>query len=269
MEPGKLVITIIVFILLIVALYYLSQLLFNTDGIQDLVIQAQSSGGIKAATPSGSPSPYKYSGPTMVPQIYPGGEYSISTWIYVQNWVSTVSAKPFLSLSGGGTTQLTLLMYLGQSVNKLGIQVASSSTDLTLVSPAILPAAVTAGSGIYSDASGNALDINSIDLQRWLNITVVMSGRNVDIYMDGKLTRSSLLAAPFVVEGSTPTIVLGDPLSFKGLIGMTRAANFAYTPDKVYTYYQEGPFSGFSLGTLNPFQYSIVVKNNAGVIFST
>ena len=50
---------------------------------------------------------------------------------------------------------------------------------------------------------------------------------------------------------------------------MTRAANMAYTPDRVYANYQAGPFSGWSLASLDPSQYSLTLKRNSTTLFST
>lgn len=271
MEPGKMIMMIFVLLLLVAGLYYLWKLLFDTSGIQDLVIQGSSSGGLVARKPAAAiATDYSFSGPSVVPQVFPGGEYSISTWIYVQEW-DILTNKPFLTLSGGSTGATaydTVLMYLGKTTNKLGVRVGTSSTDLVKSNYAaqLLPA--LAGSP-YTDTEMKSLDVANVDLQRWLCITLVLNGTNADIYLDGKLTRSTVLSGPWVADGSNPTMTLGDTNSFNGLIGVTRAANIAYTPDRVYAYYQQGPFTMFSLGSLNPFQYKVTVSGQGGVIFST
>lgn len=269
MEPGKMIMMIFVLLLLVAGLYYLWKLLFDTSGIQDLVVQGSSSGGLVAIPPSASTTDYVFSGPSIVPQLFPGGEYSISTWIYVQEW-ETTSNKPFLILSGGTGTYDTVLMYLGKDTNKLAVRVGTTTTELPRADLAakVAPTGNTPTTP-YTDADTRVLDVANVDLQRWLCITLVLNGTNADIYLDGKLTRSTVLTNPWVADGTNPTIALGHAKSFKGLIGITRAANIAYTPDRVYNYYQQGPFTMFNLGSLNPFQYRVTVSGQGGVIFST
>ena len=266
------VLTAVVAILLMVAIYYTWSWLYGDSDMQDMVIYSSSSDGLPAKDKVSK----VFSG-TQVPQIYGGGEYSISTWIYVTNWgLNKGKNKPFLVLSGGAphaTGYMTLVMYLGQYTNKLGVRVSyetadSKSGSLTHGNDY---AAIVAGSSPYSDSSTDfkKCDIESVDLQRWVNITTVLTGRNIDIYVDGKLSRSCLLDGLFKVDGDTPTLKLGGPDGFGGIIGKTRAANFAYSPDRVYSYYQEGPFSSFSLSSLDPGQYSFDFKRQGSVIFST
>jgi hypothetical protein len=45
----------------------------------------------------------------------------------------------------------------------------------------------------------------------------------------------------FKVDGDKPTVILGGLNGFGGLIGTTKVANFAYSPDQVYKNYQNGP----------------------------
>jgi hypothetical protein len=284
MEPGKVVMVIIVVVLLIVGLYYAYKFLYSTTGIDDLIVYQSSSGGLPAKIPANDTSSSNvFSGSSIVPYIYPGGEYSISTWIYVKKWDAT-SNKPFLMLSNTPKKDneffMTLVMYLGKTKNKLGIRMSYGETQLKwnlLNSDGNLINA----SSVYADSSSSAdalnkfsLDIDSVDIQRWVNITTVITGKTVDVYMDGKLSRSSVLPSVFTVDtGETPTITLGHESGFNGLIGKTRAANIAYSPDRVYNYYQQGPFSTFNLSSilssLNPFQYGITVTNNNSVMFST
>ena len=274
MEPVKMVIYILVILVLIYLLYGTWQWLRGTSDVQDMIIYSSQADGLPARTTGAGKT---YSG-TQVPMIYPGGEYSISTWIYVTNWGaggSTGKNKPFLVLSNGPTTA-TLIMYLGQNINKLGIRVSDSSRTLnqipiTTVSSTDFINGTGTASTRYSDTDGMpACDIESVDIQRWVNITVVMMGKTVDVYIDGKLSRSSVLPGLFYADTtSVPTLTLGSANGFGGLIGLTRAANLAYTPDRVYANYQEGPFAGFSWSSLDLSQYVLSLTKNNSIIFTT
>jgi hypothetical protein len=270
MEVSMMVLYVVVILILVYLLVMLYTWLNGSNGVEDMVIYSSPSDGIPARTSSATGMVYSEK---EVPQIFPGGEYSISTWIYVTNWGASGSVgknKPFLTLSGGGGTYYTLIMYLGQRINKLGIRASyETSSSATLVKITDLPKIVI-GTPEYSDTDGMPMcDIESVDLQRWVNITVVMMGKTIDVYMDGKLSRSSVLPGIFKADGEIPTLTLGSPDGFGGLIGMTRAANVAYTPDRIYANYQAGPFSAWSLSSLDPSQYVLTVKKDNSTIFTT
>ena len=276
MEPG----TMIMYLLVIVVLLYVLRLLWawlnGASDVQDMVIYESPTEGLSARPTSEVDQ--TFSG-KKVPQIYPGGEYSISTWIYVRNWNeagSTGQNKPFLLLSGGATgatAYSTLAMYLGKNTNKLGIRVSHNNPSATGVDAIrkVTRSAIVAGLTDYGDSdvpTGNC-DIEQVDLQRWVCITVVMMGKTVDVYIDGKLSRTTVLSGSFEADGTVPTLVLGTTNGFGGLIGKTTAANTSYTPDRVYANYQQGPFSGFSLSSLDPSQYSLSLTKNNSVVFTT
>jgi len=271
MEPSFIVYTIILLVVLYLALSIAYRWFVGTSDEQDMVIYPGTS---RDGLVSNDKKATIYSG-SQIPQIYGGGEYSISTWIYVNDWnVNKGKNKPFLVLSGGNKSAsgiLTLIMYLGQFTNKLGIRVSSETQydkGITLIDDY---SKIVSGTSPYSDSSADfkKCDIEHVNLQKWVNITAVLNGRTLDIYIDGKLSRSCLLDGLFKVDGDTPILKLGGPDAFGGLIGLTRSANFAYSPDRVYYYYQNGPFSRFSLSNLDPGQYSIDIKNRGRVLFSS
>jgi hypothetical protein len=238
--------------------------------VNDIIVYGSPDDGL----PGKSDSQIIFSNPKL-PQIYAGGEYSISTWFYVTNWnINKGRNKPFLILCGGApesTGFMTMVMYLGQFTNKLGIRVSqdTGSNSAGTLTYGKDYNAIVQGASPYSDAGGDFkdCDIETVDLQKWVCVTAVLTGRTLDIYIDGKLSRSCLLDGLFQVDGDTPTLKLGGPNGFGGLIGLTRAANFAYSPDTVYSYYQQGPFAN-GLG-LDFSSYVVDVKRNNTVIFTT
>jgi len=260
-----------VIFLLTVVLHYLWKWVNGSTGsdVQDVIIYGSPDDGLPGKTAN-----QVVFSKGKVPQIYGGGDYSISTWIYITNWnINKGRSKPFLILSGGAPEAngfMTLVMYLGQYTNKLAIRVSQEAStggsgELSYTKDY---KSIVNGSSPYSDAAGDfkKCDIESVDLQRWVCITTVLTGRTLDVYIDGKLSRSCLLDGIFKVDGDQPTLKLAGPDGFGGLIGLTRAANIAYSPDMVYSYYQYGPFLG-SFGDLG--QYSLDFKRNNNVIFST
>lgn len=232
---------VLVVIILVASVYYLYKWLNGSDELQDMVIYSNPKSGLLAM----SPNPTIFAAGTM-PPLYGGGEFSISTWIYITNWgINKGNNKVFLTLSGGGNAYSTLVMYLGQNINKLGIRVSSDTTDTSTTLNSTQMSKITSGLPPYTDSDGDfkKCDIESVDLQRWVNITAVLSGRTLDIYMDGKLSRSCVLNGIYKIDGDTSTLSLGGSSGFGGYIGQTRGANYAYSPDQVYLNYLNGPFN--------------------------
>jgi hypothetical protein len=90
-----------------------------------------------------------------------------------------------------------------------------------------------------------------VDLQRWLNLTISVNGRIVDVYMDGKLTRSCVLSdLPLASQDAAQAIMLGGPLGFNGYFGNVQFSGTALSPDRIYSLYQAGPYSGTDSGFL-------------------
>jgi hypothetical protein len=84
-------------------------------------------------------------------------------------------------------------------------------------------------------------DLPEIDLQRWTMITVVLTGRTIDVYLDGKLSRSCMSHSFYKVDPTGVKPVLTDRGGFDGYIGTTSVANYAMNPDEIYRAYLSGP----------------------------
>ena len=93
-------------------------------------------------------------------------------------------------------------------------------------------------------------DLPEIDLQRWTMITVVLSGRTIDVYMDGKLSRSCTTSSYYKVDPTGVTMNIVDRGGFDGYIGNTMTAAYSMNPDEIYRTYLSGP-NGSSMDILH------------------
>lgn len=87
-------------------------------------------------------------------------------------------------------------------------------------------------------------DLTEIDLQRWTMVTVVLSGRTIDVYVDGKLSRSCVADSYYKVDPTKVKPIMTDYGGFDGYTGTTTVANYAMNPDEIYRAYLSGPESG-------------------------
>lgn len=195
--------------------------------------------------------------PTMLPplasvnprvRVNSGGEYTLSFWMYVNGWdYRSGLPKSVLQITDSELPNAYLLnTILYPNEAKLMVRVHTASPrgqDLTNVSTS--NTVISGGAGFMKGGSMSSpvCDIQEIDLQRWINILVAVNGRIVDVYYDGKLSRSCVL--PDLPEAGSPRsaqgIQIGDRGGFSGQISGIQFFAYALTPDRIYAIYQRGP----------------------------
>ena len=192
-----------------------------------------------------------------VPSIYTGGDFTYSMWIYIDDWNYMASKYKFLfSLSPvvlGGFSPLVGV--LTPMKNSLIVRAATSDVPAT----AIVSPSKPTGPDITKEANLQILlkqqttttmfestvdqpcDVKEVAVQRWTNITIVNSGRVLDVYMDGKLTRSCMLDTVLQVPRGQLKLRLGESGGFGGRYSCIQMWNQQLTPDLIYSIYQAGP----------------------------
>jgi hypothetical protein len=84
-------------------------------------------------------------------------------------------------------------------------------------------------------------DLNTIDFQRWVQVTVILSGRSIDVYMDGKLSRSCITNSYFKVDPTGIKATLLGNGGFDGYLSKVQLSNMALNPSDIYQLYTAGP----------------------------
>jgi hypothetical protein len=253
----------------LVGLYYLYQYLFGPKGTNSYTLISNSRGAHTNAT-----HPIIITSDKL-PNIYEGGEFTISTWIYITNWSYRTGFNKSI-ISVGGPHFDTIRMYLGGSKPKLSVRLqtrdtsgtmntvptgASSGVDITIGSSntsqvpteSLDKATLNATFNILQTDSGlldssPLCDLPELDLQRWINITVSVNGRTVDVYMDGKLARSCVLPSFYKVDAGGYSANLLAYGGFGGQIATTTMYDSALNPEQVYKNYMAGPMPITSIG---------------------
>jgi len=93
-------------------------------------------------------------------------------------------------------------------------------------------------------SSNNTCDIQDIAMQKWVNICIVMNGKTLDIYLDGKLVKTCVYANYFKVDhtGIALKYLQGTDLNgFDGYFSRLQVFNSALNPDEIYKTYIAGP----------------------------
>jgi hypothetical protein len=250
--PGGGMVGKIIFVVLsLVALYYLYQFLFGPTGLEGKTVL----NSVKDASPD---KPYVTFADGL-PALYEGGEYSVNAWIYINDYsVNRGLNKPIFTL--GGTSFLTLAVYLGPYKNTLQVRVHTKqatpgTTGLASQNPSPKDSEVTddLSSTVVKMMFGNlqqensilytprACDITSVDLQKWVQISVCLNNKTCDVYMDGKLARSCVLPGFYKVDKSNLALAVCDYKGFGGYVSNVSAYNYALNPEQVWRLYMSGP----------------------------
>jgi hypothetical protein len=199
--------------------------------------------------------------------LYEGGEFSISTWIYINNW-SYLNGYTKCILRIGGSSFDTIRINLGGFKPKLMVRLHTKDNNSTSNTLNNSPDSVQSDSlesqtlrstygnkqmdaGLLDSSTPSGCDLPEVDLQRWVNIVVSVNGKTVDVYLDGKLARSCVLPNYFKVDSSysgyllSPgiTAISGNPpgAGFGGQIGNIMMYDAALNPEMVYKNYMAGP----------------------------
>ena len=247
--------TIAVLLISVIAIYFLYGFLFSSATLSPTVLV----GDEITAPPTGLKG-------TDIPQPYEGGDYSFNTWVYVNNFRDNLNArKPIFELQGSEFS--TLFVGLGANSNTLVVRTHSKGGSSVegfadtgsqgAASGSNGPSSAVDGSLKRSDrpaflngadamttGSEPICDLPSVDLQRWVMVTVVLSGRTIDVYMDGKLTRSCVTKSYYKVDpkGVVPVILGGAANTSYSVAGLS-VARFALYPGEIYRIYSSGPKS--------------------------
>lgn len=259
----NILITAVIVIAAMVAIYYLYGYLYGVSGLQTTMLVGREIPANKMLLDIPTP-----------PQIYEGGDYTVSFWIYVNSFnINRNRRKHILQLGGDNFT--TLLIALGAFRNSLMVRTHSREADAAYAARdnsgnEACPATPNSTDATRPDSSLTANDVSALfrpmamddslldaspmcdlpelDLQRWVNLTVVLSGRVVDVYLDGKLARSCVTKSYYKVDPTGVKLKMlerpgtdGEP-GFDGHLSNVSASNFALSPSDIYRIYANGPF---------------------------
>ena len=217
---------------------------------------------------------------TQLAPLYEGGEFTISTWIYISNWSYRAGLNKSIIRIGGNSFD-TIRVYLGANTPKLYVRLHTRENDTVNGAGSVTTPVTgsTASASVSSESAPTSLqpedlgvgtrdtlftnrqtesglldnmhtcDIPELSLQRWVNISIAVNGKTVDVYIDGKLSRSCVLSTPFKVDAGYNASLLGYG-GFGGQISTTMMYDTALNPEEVYKNYMAGPEPITSLGGL-------------------
>jgi Concanavalin A-like lectin/glucanases superfamily len=181
-------------------------------------------------------------------RIKPGGEYTISAWLYINSWKNAGQSILTVFEEGAGNDAIMEIgLYPNQSkmVIRAGRMYDSSDTTNYNNNNAEAEKVYTNDLTSLTGSNLRQCDLVDIDMQRWIFLTVSVNGRIMDVYMDGKLARSCILPTVqnYIGTNSQYVGISGAANKVDGQISGVRFSAYAVTPDQIYAQYQAGPYT--------------------------
>jgi hypothetical protein len=208
-----------------------------------------------------------------------GQEYTVSVWVYINAYGTspTIPYQGILALldnpqktSASDTNVNDALLTIGlhptkpQMIIRTGKYKGDNSrkpfTQFNYIEAEAAGQTTSSNDGVFGfsevastlnsntpvvDDANTQCDVVDVDLQRWINVTVSVNGRIMDVYMDGKLARSCIMSnVQEIAINKAQKVVLLPVNPFSGYISGLTVSNYALTPDVIYGRYQAGPYFG-------------------------
>jgi hypothetical protein len=234
------VINVLYVVAFLVALYYLYKFFIASSDLDIDVLNAEAD----ANSPQSFPLP-----DSQVVRVKTGGEYTISFWMYINSWDYRAGlAKSVLQIVDSASKQnalLTTILYPNENKLMVRVHTEGGRGEMDYTNFNNFNALLSGGQrgAMFGPTLESPMcDLADIDLQRWINITVSVNGRIVDVYYDGKLARSCVLPdIPVAPTSGKQAIAIGQKGGYGGKISGIQFFAYPLTPDRIYSIYQAGP----------------------------
>ncbi len=183
------------------------------------------------------------------------GAYTLSYWIYITRYSETQTGyQSIMAFTDGGKVvdgdiQSLLVFALHPNQPKMFVHVGC----LKDITGANVPNMERIGNGTWrgiresvpTEDTATSCNIVDIEMNRWLHIAVSVNKQIVDVFLDGKLSRSCVLPQPQdpSVAGPQTLQILPSDNSFQGYMSGIHFSAYVATPDQIYAAYLAGPYA--------------------------
>ena len=140
--------------------------------------------------------------------------YSFSIWINIVDWSYRIGENKVIYSRKDTNGRVGPEVVLGDNENTLTVHVDTSM-------------------------GASTCSINQIPIQTWVNIIVVLNNQALDVYLDGKLTRTCVLPGVANVSNAAQVYVCPGG-GFDGYVSGFRYWPFPLNPREAYEIYREG-----------------------------
>lgn len=211
---------------------------------------------------------------TDLPAIKSGSSFSISTWIYIQDWNYRFGyIKNILTYNQPGASQ-PLTLNLDAFENNLIVNyntfssssASSSSSSSSSASTSASSSSTSASSSSDAESGVNQIVVNNVNIQKWVNIVCCFSANKIDTYINGKLVDTTVNQLPLYTTSIQGDITLGKGGGYSGTISNSRYYSKFLSPSEIWDIYTAG-YSDNLLGNfMNRYKASFVFYQDNNII---
>ena len=187
-----------------------------------------------------------------------GNEHTYSFWMYITQWEVTTGSPKYIFRREH--SRYILNVALGDIQNELQVFITWKSSE----------GAFGAGEKV-SRLGELALDddhthrLTNLPLQAWNHITLTIWGKTLDLYLNGKLARTFVLAAPLEAydrgEFALGSSSEANESTFNGFLSRFNYFGRVVSPRDIYSLYMKGPANASDLADKpNTSQVSMVLS---------
>jgi hypothetical protein len=168
-------------------------------------------------------------------------DYTYSLWVYVNDYNKQYGEEKIIlqrRTALGDTNIFYPKISLGENQNDLKIALAE---------------AVATGES-PTDVTHHNITVHNIPLQKWCQVIMTKSGKTIDVYLDGKLIKTSIMSKPAFPIDATVDVEITPKPGFSGYISKVNYFSNAINSREAYQLYKEGYGSGFLGNFFNRFK---------------
>jgi hypothetical protein len=191
----------------------------------------------------------------------PAGNFAYSVWFYVNDWNYRYGqpkvlfgrmSKSSVSMSGLGVSgsEPCPLVQFNSNANDLEIYLQNYSTTATTETTATTP---------FKCA------VSNIPIQRWVNLSISVYGRTLDVYLNGKLVKTCVMPGIAKINNTTD-LSLTPNGGFEGWTSKFSFFPMPMNPQDAWDIYSKGPTTAFS--SLSAYQLQVALLNNGQTVSS-
>jgi hypothetical protein len=243
MSPLGIVVTILVIVLILMFLRYLFSDPYTLQEMQDGKVTSSINSTSLATNSAGVPS----------------NNFAYSIWFYINDWNYRYGEpKVIFGRMGGKSTNSKGSVPGVSGVDPCPAVVLGAIENNISISLSCYP-----GSNQKPKKGGNAVihtcTVANVPIQKWVNLTISVYGRTLDIYIDGKLVRTCLL--PGIANINNNADIFVTPAGgFNGWTSRLQYYPGPLNPQEVWNIYVKG-FSNWS-NMFNTYQVQLSVLEN-------
>jgi len=192
--------------------------------------------------------------------------YSFSVWTYIDDWsVNYGNSKNILALAPGERSPCFFALYFSKTTNDLNIYIEPAS-----------PNSVGNNENVYNSLSSTC-SVTNFPLQTWVNISVSVYNRAIDVYIDGKLIKTCSMNTVASPISKNTAIFIGGKRSptnnqvpgFSGFIASVVYSPDVFSPKEVWDIYSRGyTNSAFDLNALKRYKLELAFLKDNSVLKS-